>query len=85
MTARRFRWLFPYVSPDETALKRWTLKRDLESAGFTSVAITPFDWLHPSTPAPLISIVSATGAVLERLPLAREFAGSLLISAVRPL
>ena len=78
---RTFRTWFPYVSPDETAIVRWALKRQLERAGFTNITITPFDWLHPATPASLIGVVSGAGRVVERIPGLREFAGSVLISA----
>jgi SAM-dependent methyltransferase len=80
----RFLPCFRYVSPDETAFVRWRLARTLREVGFVEVSIRPFDWLHPSTPRPLIPLVRALGAVLERLPLAREFAGSLCIRAIRP-
>ena len=78
---RRFRKLFPYVSQDETAIVRWDLRRRLERAGFVDVRITPFDWLHPATPHALIGLVSGAGQLLEKVPIAREFAGSVLISA----
>jgi 2-polyprenyl-3-methyl-5-hydroxy-6-metoxy-1,4-benzoquinol methylase len=81
---RHFRRFFPYVSPDETAFVRSRLRRDLEHAGFTAISITPFDWLHPGTPASLIRPVQQLGAALERLWIVREFAGSLAISATRP-
>jgi len=71
-------------SPDETAFIRWPLRRLLLRTGFESVAITPFDWLHPATPRPLIGTVSATGMLLEKTPILKEFAGSLLIRACRP-
>ena len=78
---RHFRSWFPYVSHDETAIVRWDLQRQLERAGFSDVVITPFDWLHPATPAPLIGVVGGAGRVLEGLPGLREFAGSVLITA----
>jgi len=78
---RTFRSWFPYVSPDETAIVRWELKRQLESAGFFDIAITPFDWLHPATPASLMGVVDGAGRLLERVPALREFAGSVLIAA----
>lgn len=81
---RRFRKLFPYVSPDETAFVRWTLRRTLHDVGFRDIEIRPFDWLHPSVPRPLIGFVSAVGQLLEATPLLREFAGSLYIKAIRP-
>jgi 2-polyprenyl-3-methyl-5-hydroxy-6-metoxy-1,4-benzoquinol methylase len=80
---RTFRGWFPYVSRDETAIVRWTLRPQLERAGFSNVVITPFDWLHPSTPPSLIGAVSGAGRALEHIPGVREFAGSVLISASR--
>lgn len=78
---RRFRSWFPYVSRDETAIVRWPLRNQLEQEGFSNVVITPFDWLHPATPAPLIAVIVAAGRVVEGIPGLREFAGSVLISA----
>jgi 2-polyprenyl-3-methyl-5-hydroxy-6-metoxy-1,4-benzoquinol methylase len=78
---RKLRRLFPHVSPDETAFNRWTLKADLKRAGFKGVEVTPFDWLHPTVPETLIGAVSAMGRLAERLPIVREFAGSLFIKA----
>ena len=81
---RFIRPLFWYVSPDETAFVRWSFRRQLEDAGFDDVRITPFDWLHPATPETAIPLVRAVGRGLEAMPLAREFSGSLQISARRP-
>ena len=72
-------------SPDETAFVRRGLRRLLEHAGFTDVEITPFDWLHPSTPPSLIPFVRLAGQLAERLPGVREFAGSLYIRARVPV
>ena len=81
---RHCRRLFSYVSPDETAFVRGKFRRVLEQVGFTEVRLTPFDWLHPSTPRVLIPVVRGLGACLEWLPLVREFAGSLFILARKP-
>lgn len=81
---RRFRRFFPYVSPSETAFVRWSLRRSLLESGFASCTLEPFDWLHPATPRVLIPAVERLNGVLEVLPLVREFAGSLLITARRP-
>ena len=81
---RHFRQFFPQVSPDETAFVRGRVQRELERVGFSEVSIVPFDWLHPSTPTPFISLVSAVGAGLERVWGVREFSGSLWITATRP-
>ncbi|MBI5574843.1 MAG: methyltransferase domain-containing protein [Deltaproteobacteria bacterium] len=75
---------FPQVSPDETAFLRWRLRSRLGKAGFDMIEITPFDWLHPHTPERLIGLVGATGRMLEKIPLLREFAGSLYIRCRRP-
>lgn len=71
-------------SPDETAFIRWRLAALLRHIGFTDVKLTPFDWLHPVTPWPLIGVVSLVGRCVEKVPLLREFAGSLYIRARRP-
>ncbi len=71
-------------SPDETAFFRWPLRRLLLRTGFENVVITPFDWLHPATPERMIGAVGAMGRILEKTPLLREIAGSLLIRASRP-
>lgn len=83
---RKFHYLpvFSYTSPDETAFVRGRLARQLREAGFEEVAIQPFDWLHPSTPAPLIGVVQGVGRLFEALPLLREFSGSLYIRARLP-
>lgn len=72
-------------SPDETAFLRGPLRRALEQTGFREVHITPRDWLHPLTPPSVISLVQSLEPAIERLPLLREFAGSLYIAARRPL
>ncbi|MFT5498369.1 MAG: 2-polyprenyl-3-methyl-5-hydroxy-6-metoxy-1,4-benzoquinol methylase [Kiritimatiellia bacterium] len=72
-------------SPDETAFIRWKLAGLLESIGFTEVCITPFDFLPPITPTPLIPLVKAVGTCVEALPGLREISGSLHIVARKPL
>ena len=80
---RKFHYLpiFAYTSPDETAFVRWKLAAKLREAGFSEITITPFDWLHPFTPKPLIGTVRSIGTLLEATPGGREFSGSLAISA----
>ena len=72
-------------SADETAYVRFRLRRLLQELGFTQVSITPFDFLHPATPPALIPFVSVVGKILEAIPLLLEIAGSLLISARKPV
>jgi len=68
-------------SPDETAIIRWKMKKMLEEHGFQNVHVTPFDFLHPSTPKFLIPLVKKLGFIAEKTPLLREISGSLLITA----
>jgi SAM-dependent methyltransferase len=82
---RRFRNFFSYVSQDETAFIKWRFNGALQKAGFRDIEITPFDWLHPSVPAPFIGSVSAMGRIFEAIPFLREFAGSLYIRGYRPM
>lgn len=71
-------------SPDETAFVRWTLRRMMQKVGFEAIEVDPYDWLHPQTPARFISAVQRLSYGLEKLPLVREFAGSLVIRGRRP-
>lgn len=66
-------------SPDETAFFRWKLGRQLQRAGFKNTSLVPYDFLHPATPRFLIPIVRMVGLKIERIPLLREIAGSLII------
>jgi ubiquinone/menaquinone biosynthesis C-methylase UbiE len=72
------------VSPDEMAFSRFRAARALTRAGFARVAVKPFDFLHPSTPAGAMNAVARVGRLLERVPLLREIAGSMVITAVKP-
>jgi len=79
----RIRWIGKRAqkTENETAFIRWRLKKSLKENGFRNVGIAAFDFLQPLTPAGLISIVLKLGSVLEKIPLIREIAGSLKISA----
>jgi SAM-dependent methyltransferase len=71
------------VSPDEMAFSRFRARRALEHAGFAGARVEPFDFLHPSVPARFVERALGLSRALERLPLVREIAGSLLIDARR--
>jgi ubiquinone/menaquinone biosynthesis C-methylase UbiE len=71
-------------SPDETAFFRGQMRRLLEGAGFVEVVVRPFDFLHPLTPVRCLTWVARWGEVLERIPIIRAVAGSLVIGARRP-
>lgn len=73
-----FRQIFE-ESPRETAFFRWSIKMTLEKAGFINVKVTPFDFLYPLTPTSLVRLVRAFEPFLEKMPILKEFSGSLLI------
>lgn len=68
-------------SPDETAIVRWKLNKQLAEIGFKEINIFPYDFLHPYTPSPLIGFVKAMGNAVEKIPLLKEIAGSVIIYA----
>jgi ubiquinone/menaquinone biosynthesis C-methylase UbiE len=70
-------------SPDETAYTKWHVSKTLSENKFTNIQIVPFDFLHPSTPQFFISLINSLGGFLEKTPLIKEIAGSLLINATR--
>jgi hypothetical protein len=72
------------VSPDEMAFNRFRAARVVRGAGFAQVAVRPFDFLHPATPAGAIDAVARVGRALETIPLLREIAGSMVITAMKP-
>jgi SAM-dependent methyltransferase len=71
-----------HVTPHETAFLAGGLRRTFEQAGLTVDICEPFDFLHPSTPGPMIAAVERIGRVLERTP-ARHVAGSVRIAGTR--
>lgn len=70
-------------SPYETAFLRWSITRLLLRLDFHQVEAIPFDFLHPLVPTPCIPLVNRIGQALEKFPIVREFAGSILITAIR--
>lgn len=71
-------------SAHETAFSRWDLGNIVRNAGFEEVVAAPFDFLHPITPTPAISILDKLGRKIEKIPLLREIAGSIIIRARKP-
>ena len=71
-------------SPDETAIIRWKLAKMLASINYTNINIFPYDFLHPITPDFLIGTVNSIGKVVEKIPVLKEIAGSVIISAEKP-
>ena len=71
-------------SPDETAFILCQLKKKMEKAGLGNIKIEPFDFLHPKIPENVIPVVENICFKLEKIPLLRQIAGSLYISAGKP-
>jgi SAM-dependent methyltransferase len=65
----------------ESAFVKWHLNNKLKKSGFVNIEISPFDFLHPSTPKVLIGFVCYIGKAIEKTPFLKEIAGSLLIYA----
>lgn len=67
-------------SPNETAFMRWSMAKTLAKAGYKEIAVTPIDFLHPSTPVRMLSLVAKLSVIFEKTWVLREIAGSLVIS-----
>jgi ubiquinone/menaquinone biosynthesis C-methylase UbiE len=63
----------------ERAFLKSSIKRQLELANFKNVIVRPFDFLHPCVHRNLINFISSIGANIEKLPIIKEIAGSLII------
>jgi hypothetical protein len=68
-------------SPDETAIVRFNMVKLLQKTGYKNVRIFPYDFLHPAIPQSLTDIFSTIGQVIEKIPLLKEIAGSVIIYA----
>ena len=66
-------------SPDETAFFRWQIAKKMRNYGFNDVSTEPFDFIHPRIPGAFLSTAERLAAILEKIPLIREIAGSLII------
>ncbi|MDD8018775.1 MAG: class I SAM-dependent methyltransferase [Bacteroidota bacterium] len=72
-------------SPDERAFVKGQAKRLLTNAGFTNVLVFPYDFLHPLVPKIFIKPISSLSRLLEKIPLIKEIAGSLVMAGRKPL
>ncbi len=86
MLQKNVAWIkeMTHESRDETAFFRWPLARLLSGVGFVDVRVRPHDFLYPLLPAGLLRVLEDPLQVLERIPLVREFGGSLLVFARKP-
>ncbi|MDR1339918.1 MAG: class I SAM-dependent methyltransferase [Prevotellaceae bacterium] len=68
-------------SPDETAIVRFSMMKLLQKTGYKNVRVFPYDFLHPAIPQSLTGIFSTIGQAVEKVPLLKEIAGSVIIYA----
>jgi hypothetical protein len=71
-------------SPDETAFFRWQITQKIREHNFVDVSVKPFDFVHPQTPALLLNLTERLTIILEKIPLVKEIAGSLIIQCRKP-
>jgi 2-polyprenyl-3-methyl-5-hydroxy-6-metoxy-1,4-benzoquinol methylase len=71
-------------SPDETAFFRWQIAKKIREHNFVDVLVQPFDFVHPQTPAGLLNLTERLTIILEKIPLVKEIAGSLIIQCRKP-
>ena len=67
------------LEPDEMALRKGKIAKQIENAGFSNVSVAYKDFLLPNTPAWLIKPVIATGNILEKISFLRWLSQSLFI------
>ena len=71
------RWLGD--SPDESAIIRWSFSNMMKKNGYKNISIFPYDFLHPVTPKSMIKLINGIGKAIEKIPVLREIAGSVII------
>jgi len=75
-----FRWIRPsYYSPDEMALHKSQVRGVMQECGFCEIEIRPVQIMLNQTPDRLVPVMEAASRVFEKIPIVREFGGSLLI------
>lgn len=71
-------------TPDEQAFSRYQIVRVLAESGFRAVAAEPIEFVHPKTPQVFLSAAVRVSRFFERVPVVKEFAGSMQIFAQKP-
>jgi ubiquinone/menaquinone biosynthesis C-methylase UbiE len=66
---------------ESTAFFSWQLKRVFRQYGFVDIVTKPIEFVHPHTPPRLVLLSHKISSLLERMPIMKEAAGSLFISA----
>ena len=66
---------------ESTAFFSGQLKKVFEQYGFADIVTKPIEFVHPRTPPRLVPLSHKISSLLERMPIIKEVAGSLFISA----
>ncbi|MBI4667799.1 MAG: methyltransferase domain-containing protein [Elusimicrobia bacterium] len=66
---------------DETAFYKSEMVNMLNKENFVDISVTPFDFMHPAIPKPLADFLDRLLRWPEKIPVIKEFGGSLLIKA----
>jgi ubiquinone/menaquinone biosynthesis C-methylase UbiE len=66
---------------ESTAFFSGQLKRILRRYGFVDIVVKPIEFVHPHTPLRLVLLSQKISRLLEKIPVIKEVAGSLFISA----
>jgi len=74
------RWILKENSQSDD-FTRWQWVNLLERYGFKPICVKPIEFTSPYIPLRLMGISTKVGEMLERIPIAKEFAGTLLIVA----
>ena len=72
-------------SPDETAVIRWRMQTLMKQIGFSNIKIFPYYFRHPLLPSFFLPAFTKIGPYIEKIPLLREIAGSVIIYAEKPI
>ena len=70
-------------SPAEYAFTKNDIEKILKNAGFINISVTPFEFLHPYTPAAFLNYLIKIETSLHKT-FFNKFGGSLLIKANKP-
>ena len=69
------------LEPEEMALRKNKVKKQLKRAGYSNIKIEYKDFLLPNTPKNLIKSVIFLGNIIEKIPLLNKVSQSIFISA----
>lgn len=66
-------------SEDERAFFKWEIANEFKKYRFKNIKVRPFEFFHPLIPESYLGILSRFCIFLEKVPVIKEFAGSIEI------